>query len=46
MWNTELDNLKSLYLEYREDRERVGEDSNAKKKKVVSKPGKKILVEC
>jgi DNA topoisomerase-2 len=46
MWNTELDNLKSLYLEYREDRERVGEHSNAKKKKVVSKPGKKILVEC
>jgi DNA topoisomerase-2 len=38
MWNSELDNLKSQYIEYKEDRARLmsGDDLN-KKKKVVSK---------
>ena len=41
MWNEELDNLRNLYIEYKEERARLmsGEDESAKstKKKVVSK---------
>ena len=39
MWLGELENLKSLYLEYKEERARVmsGEDSKIKKKTVVKK---------
>jgi DNA topoisomerase-2 len=39
MWLGELENLKSLYLEYKEERERAmsGEDSKIKKKTVVKK---------
>jgi DNA topoisomerase-2 len=41
MWNEELDNLRNLYIEYKEERARLmsGEDESCKssKKKVVSK---------
>jgi DNA topoisomerase-2 len=39
MWIEELDNLRELYLEYKEDRARLmsGEDKSSAKKKVVSK---------
>jgi DNA topoisomerase-2 len=56
MWNEELEILRSLYIEYKEDRNRVmnGENEKAMKKKVVSKgpmkksvksnEGKKLMV--
>jgi len=56
MWNEELENLRVLYIEYKEDRNRVmnGENEKAMKKKVVSKgpmkksvksnEGKKLMV--
>ena len=38
MWTTEIDKLKDLYIEYKEDRERLmNGDSSKPKKKVVSK---------
>jgi hypothetical protein len=38
MWLTELDNFKDLYIEYKEDRERLMNGETSKpKKKVVSK---------
>ena len=38
MWTTEIDKFKDLYIEYKEDRERLmNGDSSKQKKKVVSK---------
>jgi DNA topoisomerase-2 len=38
MWTTEIDKFKDLYIEYKEDRERLmNGDSNKQKKKVISK---------
>jgi DNA topoisomerase-2 len=44
MWTTEIDKFKDLYIEYKEDRERLmNGDSSKQKKKVISKgPIKKI----
>ena len=43
MWTIEIDNFKSLYVEYKEDRERLMNGDNKPKKKVISKgPIKKI----
>jgi len=49
MWLSELENLKSLYLEYKEDRER-GQDKKQTKKvattgKIISKVKKNIIIE-
>ena len=56
MWIEELDNLRNLYVEYKEERSRImnGENEKSNKKKVVSKgpvkksiksnEGKKIMV--
>ena len=42
MWTTELDNLKSLYIEYKESRERLmnGNENVKPKKKIVSSNSK------
>jgi DNA topoisomerase-2 len=39
MWNDELENLRNLYIEYKEERSKLmsGEDGSGNKKKVVSK---------
>ena len=38
MWTTEIDKFKDLYIEYKEDRERLmNGDSSKQKKKVISK---------
>ena len=37
LWTTEIDNFKSLYVEYKEDRERLMNGDNKQKKKVISK---------
>ena len=44
MWSTELDQLKKIYFEYKEERTRFlsGDDSKPKKKVVPSSASKKI----
>ena len=37
MWLSELDNLKTQYIEYKEERARLMSGEDTKKKKVVSK---------
>jgi len=41
MWKSELENLKDIYIEYKEDRARLMSGEETKKKKVVKKTGVK-----
>lgn len=44
MWKSELDNLKEIYLEYKEDRARLMSGEETKKKKTLVKTGiKKVM---
>jgi DNA topoisomerase-2 len=45
MWKSELDALKALYLEYKEDRARLMAGDETKKKKSVAKKTKNIVIE-
>ena len=47
MWSNELDSLKSAYLEYKEERERLMLGEEKQKKKVIKKVVKttKVIVE-
>jgi len=45
MWKSELDALKALYLEYKEDRARLMAGEETKKKKSVAKKTKNIVIE-
>jgi hypothetical protein len=47
MWTTELDTLKSAYLEYKEERERLMLGEEKPKKKIIKKVVKttKVVIE-